>query len=49
MRLGLVRLVFKKSFKPNKINAVWIGSVDAVYVGVSPKSQSILIAFAIVL
>jgi len=24
-------LIFKKSSKPNQTNAVWIGSVDAVY------------------
>jgi len=31
MRFGLVRLIFKKSSKPNQTNAVWIGSVCAVY------------------
>jgi len=31
MRFGLVRLIFKKSSKPNQTNAAWIGSVCAVY------------------
>jgi len=31
MRFSLVRLIFKKSSKPNQTNAVWIGSVCAVY------------------
>jgi len=30
MQFGLVRLIFKKSSKPNQTNAVWIGSVGAV-------------------
>jgi len=29
--VGLVRLIFKKSSKPNQTNAPWIGSVCAVY------------------
>jgi len=31
MRFGLIRLIFKKSSKPNQTIAVWIGSVCAVY------------------
>jgi len=31
MRFGLIRLIFKKSSKPNQTKAAWIGSVSAVY------------------
>jgi hypothetical protein len=41
MRFGLVRLIFKKSYKPYPTNAVRIGSVVKVY-GITFQYQAIL-------
>jgi len=31
MRFGLVRLTLKIKFEPNQTNAVWVGSVGAIF------------------
>jgi len=31
MWFGLVQLIFKIKFEPNQTNAVWIESIDAVF------------------
>jgi hypothetical protein len=43
MWFGLIRLVFKKSSKPNQTNAVRVGSVCAIYHDI--KNMTILPTF----